>query len=138
MATAHPRPEAEPEPEAKASGPKQVRYIGAADARMIQKAEWAAIGIEAEVGTAWTADNSYTVPTKDLNKDQMAYLSTDADFVVRSSDDDEPEERTRLLQKRFSAGGQQTASFIDNVKGGWIAPQRVVYEGPANPPADLT
>jgi hypothetical protein len=122
----------------KEAPPAQVRYVGLADARMVTKEDWAAIGITVEKGTVWTADNTYTVSTEELNPDQLAYLSTDADFVVRSGDGDAPEERTQLLKKRFTAGGQSTASFIDNVRGGWIRPERVLYEGPANPSEELT
>jgi hypothetical protein len=120
------------------TGPQQVRYVGPADARMITKEEWAAIGINVEKGTVWTADNTYTISTEDLNPDQLAYFSTDSDFVTRDDDEDHSEERVMLLRKRFSAGSQATASFIDNIKGGWIRPERVVYEGPANPPEKLT
>lgn len=118
--------------------PRQVRYIGMANARMITAQEWGQVGITCDTGSVWSAENRYMLPEDQFNPEQLLFLEQDSEFVFRDSDNDNREERMRLLQRSLSAQSQRVASDLDHVKGNWAnSPQGVVYEGPAEPPADL-
>jgi hypothetical protein len=66
---------------------KVVKYVGTADERVINAADWKKVGSTDQKQVKWDASNKFTVPAADLDEAALKYVDeVDSGFVVADAE----------------------------------------------------